>query len=254
MGIGAVQSNLLREMKDRGFLASIETLCELGSQVPRKTELAELVPTHTVDGDLSAPKFYSLLGIENYTSIDFNGELGALRFDLNNDLRVHYSYAETFDLVTNFGTSEHCFNQHAVFKNIHDLCRPDGFMVHTLPTQGWGRHCFFRYDPNVFNDLAGANNYELVFLQPYLNLRSTLKKGRGRTIDHILTLCTYILGRMERSPEPAAAEQDVQAAVRNVGKHRALFNVTLACILRKRNDGPFVTPIQGMYRAHKMAD
>ena len=259
MGIGAIQATLIKELRQTGNWKGIKTICELGSQIPLRRELLDLV-SPDYDGSLTARDFYAGLGIADYVAIDFNGAQGALSFDLNNDLGQTYGYGETFDLVTNFGTSEHCFNQFAIFKNIHNLCGKGGYIAHTLPSQGWGRHCLFRYDVNFFADLAKANDYDLLVLKPFLRIGNYVKRDRSTTIDPILTLCNSILRQMDqpasreppaRGPAARAAEKALRRkellALRAVGKSNALFSITLGCLLRKKNDAPFVTPIQGMY-------
>src|SRR5437870_5022258 len=51
--------------------------------------------------DFSVKAFYLALGYTDYQSIDADGALGAMAFDLNKDLRSAYGFDRTFDLVTN---------------------------------------------------------------------------------------------------------------------------------------------------------
>lgn len=67
-----------------------------------------------------------------------------------------------FDLVINFGTTEHVMNQANAFEVIHDATKPGGLMIHELPILGWMEHCYITYKPRMFLDIAGANGYELV--------------------------------------------------------------------------------------------
>ena len=70
-------------------------------------------------------------GHDDFTvkAIDTSGEFGALVFDLNENIQKHYKFTETFDLVTNHGTSEHLFNQAAFFENVHNLAKVGDIVV-----------------------------------------------------------------------------------------------------------------------------
>ncbi len=271
MGIGIGQGNLLRVLAESGGWVGLSSVCELGSQRAQARELRDLFALHgkpSPNGKLNGRELYLGLGLTEYTSIDINGEHGALCFDLNKDLVTEYGFNTTFDLVTDFGTAEHCFNQFEVFRNIHRLCRPGGYMLHTLPTQGWGRHCFYRYDANFFEDLAAANEYRILKLQPFLRINRYLRSHKSRTLRHLANLCVHIESRVDSArslaaavnwlapgrsryftrPEPSQAEVD--EAVERIGKENALFSLTMACAMQKTRDQEFVTPIQGMYKHH----
>ena len=262
MGIGTGQALLLRTLVEQGVWKDIQRVCDLGSQEPLAGELTGLFEAFGVlplDGAYGADALYRHLGALHYRSIDFNGEHGALRFDLNKNLRAHYHYDEVFELVTNFGTTEHCFNQFEVFRNIHQLCATGGYMLHTVPTQGWGRHSLFRYDANFFEDLAAANDYQVVFLEPFLRLRPYLRLNKEDTIQHVRALCVFAESEFDKAASGTNANKssggqqgkvNVQRALACVGKESALFNVTLACVLKKNGADGFATPIQGMYRQH----
>jgi len=261
MGIASGQASLLGLLPRSNAWSGIRSVCELGSQEPLRGELTALFAAFgkpPLEGDYGAADLYHHLGVSRYVSIDFNGEHGALPFDLNLDLRAAYGFDERFDLVTNFGTTEHCFNQYEVFRTIHRLCAVGGVMLHTVPTQGWGRHCFFRYDANFFEDLAAANGYELFHLEPFLRPGPHVRRDPSETIGQVRTLCGFVEERIAlvraggtvRIDPPVGA---AAAALDRVGKGDSLFNVTLGCGLRKRVDREFAVPIQGMYRGSEAA-
>jgi len=109
-------------------------------------------------------EFYAALGMDQYSSIDINGQLNSLPFDLNSSIEERYAFTEHFDLVTNNGTTEHLFNQQAVFDNIHRLTAIGGLMLHAVPFLNYINHCFFNYSPTFFYNLATANRYDLCLL------------------------------------------------------------------------------------------
>jgi hypothetical protein len=68
-----------------------------------------------------------------------------------------------FDVVTNYGTIEHVNNQFQVFKNMHDMTRNMGIMIHTLPPPGnWPNHGRYYYPEEFVSQLAASCNYEII--------------------------------------------------------------------------------------------
>lgn len=124
------------------------SVCELGAQ-----ELAygERRPAHVM---------YRELGCARYVSIDGNGK-GTFLHDLNVPLPKH----ETFDLVTDFGTGEHVFDQAQVWRTVHALTKVGGHIGVIRPEQGYPGHCFYRTDECLFRDIAAANGYALLKLE-----------------------------------------------------------------------------------------
>jgi len=96
-----------------------------------------------------------------YVALDIFRATNTILFDLN----IHAPgprLAGQFDLVTNFGTTEHVLNQLRAFQTIHELTRPGGVMYHDLPFAGYFDHAYFRYDPLFFRTLVEANGYALL--------------------------------------------------------------------------------------------
>lgn len=219
MGINSEFVRLLAEMR-RNHAVQGEDVIELGAQdlcsdnAVTKRILREL-DFRPPDCDISfARDLYASLGFRRYTCIDASGVSGALVYDLNEDLGLRYSLSISADLVTNLGTAEHCFDQRAVFKNIHDLCRPGGVMVHALPVQGNVNHGFYNYHPRFFADLAAANNYEVVRL--------------AFTVDYKPDLIEF-------------SKQEF----RRWDSHDLLFYA----VLRRQDDSAFKLPFDGMFSA-----
>lgn len=96
-----------------------------------------------------------------YASFDIAAGYRTTILDLNNaalppDLRGR------FDLVLNFGTTEHILNQLNCFKVIHDATKVGGHIYHSLPAVGYVNHGYITYTGRCFFDMAGFNEYELV--------------------------------------------------------------------------------------------
>jgi hypothetical protein len=107
-------------------------------------------------------EFFKSLGFQEYNAIDLNSKFESMVMDLNTDIKSKYDFNRTFDLVTNNGTGEHLFNQFQVFKNMHDITKKNGLMIHVLPFVNWLNHGFFNFHPILFFDLAATNNYEII--------------------------------------------------------------------------------------------
>jgi SAM-dependent methyltransferase len=178
MGINAEFVSLVAGLRRSGTLNG-DTVIELGAQdvcvvddvvasILNSSGMPKVARKIACAQDLYAP-----LGFSHYKAIDASGENGALVFDLNNDLREQYEFTESFDLVTNLGTAEHCFDQRAVFANIHNLCKVGGIMIHALPAQGNVNHAFYNYHPRFFADLATANDYEIIDLSFTVDYKPT---------------------------------------------------------------------------------
>ncbi|AMK75097.1 MULTISPECIES: hypothetical protein [Methylomonas] len=181
MGINAEMVRLIANIRSGSALRG-GSVIEIGAQdvcvVPDVISriLQEYAIPCSEKSITNAKDLYSLLGYADYQCIDASGIQDALLMDLNNDIREFYGFFQEYDLVTNLGTAEHCFNQFSVFKNLHDLCKLGGLMVHALPAQGNVNHGFYNYHPRFFLDLAVANGYDIVDLSFTVDYRSRLIK------------------------------------------------------------------------------
>ena len=99
----------------------------------------------------------------NHTSIDLNGKHGSLPLDLGSPITV---FDDKFDVITNYGTSEHINNQYYAFKNMHDMCKINGLMIHVVPAiNNWKDHCRYYYSVDFFEELAKKCNYKIIDLK-----------------------------------------------------------------------------------------
>lgn len=117
------------------------------------------------NGTFNVSKYYfESLGI-NYTSLDLCG----LNESLKRDITESLDDLGEFDIVTNFGSSEHVEpfeKQYDTFKNLHKLCKKGGFIVHQIPPIGhWLEHGPIHYSDDFFKKLAWKNSYDVIYYE-----------------------------------------------------------------------------------------
>jgi hypothetical protein len=191
MGIGTQDLDVLLRLREEGYIPDRASIIEIGAQqlansfleAPQKIEAAgrcfrangdlslpDPTPSFIVHGrtehlDAAAPlarDFWRWLGFD-YASVDIDESPGSIPLDLNYD-DAPASAVGKYQLVTNFGTTEHVANQLNAFKVIHELTAIGGVMWHHLPAQGMLNHGLVNYNPKFFWMLARSNGYKLVYL------------------------------------------------------------------------------------------
>ncbi len=140
----------------------------------------EVMKTAPADNwGIRAKNLYESLGF-SYFSIDIDPDednedsSSNLIMDFNFD-DLDNKYFNKFNIVTNFGTSEHLINQLNFFKIMHQLTKVGGYMIHEVPCMFGLNHGMFKYEPKFFTDLARSNAYEVTTLKlvadpPSLNI------------------------------------------------------------------------------------
>lgn len=221
MGVGPIALAVYTKLAQRELIKPGQFVLELGSQ-EIFADADGLLPFCSAMGKpmaaerkwQSARDLMAALGF-HYACIDTDGRFGALTFDLNEELP--YSGWGPWDIVTNHGTTEHCFNQAQCFRTMHAETKLGGLMIHCVPNRGYDKHCFYLYQPELFTALASANRYECL--------------GFWTSGDHYPDRSAVELRDYKPDdPDPACGD------------------VLLSVVLRKTCDDPFVSPIQEMYR------
>lgn len=156
MGILREPADFVRDLK----LPPKFSVCELGDQYITHG-------THRLARD-----FYRELGCKRYDSIDGNGR-GTITWDLNKK----WIDPRRYDLVTDFGTGEHIFNQAQVWRTLHVLTKRHGFIVFDRPCAGYPEHCYHLVQRCLLEDLAHANDYKVLRLEHGTTLRGELLRG-----------------------------------------------------------------------------
>lgn len=98
--------------------------------------------------------YFEAQGIQ-HTSVDLNGKDGSLRLDLTEPLNLG-----KFEVVTNFGTTEHVLGQKAVWENIHNSCGDT--LICLTPSPGyWTWHGRYYPHPEFYTSFAELNGYKI---------------------------------------------------------------------------------------------
>jgi len=72
-----------------------------------------------------------------------------------------------FEVITNYGTTEHVEDQTVCWRNIHELLLPGGYLISTVPTPGDYRKHGIWYPPAAwYESWAELNGYELLQFSP----------------------------------------------------------------------------------------
>lgn len=120
----------------------------------------------------TSKKYFTKKGA-THTSFDINGKDGSVPINLCES--IDNKWKNKFDIVTNYGTSEHVENQWMVFKNINDMCKIDGMMIHSIPMFGsWRGHCPFHYKSDFPEDICDICGYKLIYKNIQLRHKNRL--------------------------------------------------------------------------------
>lgn len=187
MAITYIDHTIFTRLKESGMLPPRPSILELGEaqwfgDVPTEVlsenienlvhdeelreqlhqRMADILCGDSPDRDWDLAKlFYKVfLNYSKLTAIDFHGTAIARKIDLNQAVDL----GEQFDFVFNTGTAEHVFNVFQFFKTTHEVTRPGGLMLHTMPFRGWLEHGFYSFNPTFFWDLAAVNGYTMLTL------------------------------------------------------------------------------------------
>lgn len=146
------------ELLSKYITNDIKSVVELGAQNLYDKSYGNRTPY--------ANEFYENLDID-YTCIDLNGENNALKIDLSQDHIVDGQ----FDLVTDFGTSEHVGTngRHDInairncWATKHKLLKAGGLMINENPMTGnWPGHGFNYYTIEFYHRLADRQGYHIL--------------------------------------------------------------------------------------------
>ena len=108
--------------------------------------------------------YFDLLGAM-HCSVDWHGNNGVLKLDFREPMPE--PMIERYDILTNFGFTEHVSDQYAAWKNVNDLIKVGGLIISELPAQANfpGHNDFPYYTLEFFQRLALKCGYEIEALR-----------------------------------------------------------------------------------------
>ena len=146
----------------------------------RGTRMLELGGKWCSQASATYKSVFEALGFE-HISVDWNGQHGALRLDLR---EPQWEDLGEFDMVTNFGTTEHVDDQSGVWANIHYCTAQGGYYVGQTPYadgRNWWWHGQHYVTEKFYEDFAAMNGWKIERLyvgreEPYRNLYCRMQK------------------------------------------------------------------------------
>ncbi len=161
-----------------------------------------------------------------YSAFDIADGYRTTILDLNH-ARLPGNLRGYFDLVLNFGTTEHILNQFNCFKVMHDATKLGGHIFHSLPALGYVDHGYITYTGRCLFDIAGYNEYEVVefwFEGP---------AGRNNLYDSVRSYRSYFPA-LERTLAQIGHSENINAL-----NELAIPDVSINIIYRKVKEKPF---------------
>jgi len=188
-------------------------MAEVGNQHVRRSTFGTRVPSK---------KLFELLGVD-HVSIDLNGLDGALPLDLARPI-TDPELVGSFDMVTNFGTSEHVDDQFECWRNLHNLACTGGLMLHLVPTPDCPPgHCEYYYDERFFEQLVDIAGYEQLELYRSENQGSLIAVALRKTAEPFPEELTQIMPerRPGKRPSPPLFTKRLRRLSRRLKRLRA---------------------------------
>lgn len=204
------------------ILASEDQLFELfGNEVSRQLQFRpdseSILKWHSasafMDRIVESRHFFSLIGYD-LTIADIARIRGdELLVDLNEPLDSSLT-SQPFDLVIDGGTAEHCFNIGQAFKNMAELVKLGGCILHINPAAMFN-HGFYNLNPTLYSDFYSENGFTLQFL-----------KAVGSMVEAPQLVDVPTVARIKELP----------------------FNASMVCVAQRVSQQPVRWPMQAKYR------
>jgi hypothetical protein len=141
-------------------------MMELGSQ--------EIMGVPGIPDGTSAKDYFTALGVK-HVSVDFNGARGAVVADLGKPAECE-AWQGSFDIVTDFGTTEHVHDLYWARRNAHAFAAMDGILLFQNPIIGhWPGHGLHYFTLEFYQRLAEAEVIEIgeLFAHPTMGNSET---------------------------------------------------------------------------------
>lgn len=248
MGIDRLLQEWVLELElNHKILSNSTSIADLGPQ-DISSDLIDQEP-NSKGRLVDSRDLYHKWGLKEYISFD----LFDSRAEIVN-LSIDLKRTDTWDIVTNFGTSEHVFNQFAFMKNCHDLTKTGGISLHAVPVSSGMDHGFFNYHPTFFRSLAIANNYEILDFR-YIPFAVKQSRSRRKTYKYVKLQKSYEIQERRNifftKLKIIFSLSNVTTILSPMKLYNSFFLHDLVFVALKRNSSAqFNSPIQEKYLKH----
>lgn len=118
-------------------------------------------PDLAARGFISDDCFFRALGFSDVKSLDVSEyESADYICDLNNS-GVPEHLVEGFDMIFDGGTIEHVFHMPNALRNMYEMLRLGGRIIHCSPSSNYIDHGFYSLSPTFFGDFYTTNRFEI---------------------------------------------------------------------------------------------
>lgn len=129
--------------------------------------------------------YYDAKG-HDYACLDWNGRGGAIQHDMRQPVPVGLLSAASFEIVTNFGFTEHVTEQEPCWANINEIVAVDGWLCFCTPAphQSWSHHGYWHPSVDWYKEWASLNGYMIELAMEWTQRVRPTVIGRLRKLEH----------------------------------------------------------------------
>ena len=110
-----------------------------------------------------AKYYFQELGYD-HTSVDLNGQDGTIQADLSLPIFLN----RKFDVITDFGTSEHVPSLYNCLLNVHNHAKDGAKLCHINPLTGhWPGHGYWYRDEDFYIEYAKITGYKIIKMKKF---------------------------------------------------------------------------------------
>lgn len=114
---------------------------------------------------ISGETLFKSIGFEKIHASEYGAFDGCdIVLDLNSE-NIPQELENKFDVIINHGTIEHVFHIPNCFKNIFNLLKVGGRIIHSAPSSNCLDHGFYSFSPTLFYDWYTQNNWQVNSIQ-----------------------------------------------------------------------------------------
>ena len=167
MGVNCGNLILLAEYARRAPLGSVLTYGRLFNTLSAR-DRRKVMGSHGIPESVLATRetegLFAALGADRVTTLDIAGDDCDLLADLTDDFACSEAmrpYLGRFDVIIDYGTSEHVLNAPQALVNAYNLLSNDGVYIFDLPLSGWVSHCLYQFTPSYFLSIGASPYFDL---------------------------------------------------------------------------------------------